>query len=94
MAKYHRGAPLKLIKLVLHDDFSQWCKEVKTVESFENIIEFLIQKNFIQGKEFLEYCDSIPVSPTWFLEVENMDFLREGFIPWKAWIGVRKGKRK
>lgn len=88
MPNKHRGAPLQLIKLTMMDEFGRWCKERNADQNAENMIEFLIQKDFIRGKKFLKYVDDIKISPTWFLEVP-CEMLREGFIPPKAWIGMR-----
>lgn len=84
MAK-HRGAPLRLIKLTLIDEFHDWCQERNTTTTNENLIEFLIQRKFIKGKQFALFCDNITISPTWFSFV-HMEPLREGFIPPDSWI--------
>lgn len=83
----HRGAPLKLVKLTLVDHFAVWCKARNAYQSLENMIEFLYQQGFIQGKRFLEYVDDIPISISWR---DYSEPLREGFIPPESWIGKRK----
>lgn len=93
MRRAHRGAPLYKIKDQLEQDFGLWCKENEAEETTRNMIEFLIQKNFIQGKEFLEYCDNIKLE--FFTGMVGcMEPMQEGFIPPKAWIGYRKGRKK
>ena len=83
---YHRGAPLWRIKNALMDDFAGWCTKVKAEQTPENMIEFLMQKWFIQGKKFLEYCDNVEIPfPPEFCPQR----IREGFIHPKEWIGRR-----
>ena len=84
----HRGAPLNLIKQQIMKDFTDWCDKRQTQRSATNMIEFLYQQGFIQGKAFLDYCDNVPVPRFAFLE--PVEPLREGFIPPRAWIGARK----
>ena len=90
MAKKHRGAPLCMVEQAIADDFQDWCEEVKTSPTMVNMVEYLIQKDFIKGKEFLKYCDSIEIPFLWFTDPRWMIPLREGFIPPKSWIGVRE----
>ena len=71
--------PLKLIKPALIEDFDKWCNERDVDQSNENMIEFLLQKNFIQGKPFRDYIDGIPV--TWERFMEIREPLQEGFYP-------------
>ena len=85
----HRGAPLNLIKQQIMKDFTDWCDKVHTQKSATNMIEFLYQQGFIQGKAFLDYCDNVPI-PRFYFMMEQVEPLREGFIPPRAWIGARK----
>lgn len=97
MSRAHRGAPLYRLKNQLEQDFRAWCMERKAEKTTRNMIEFLLQKNFIQGREFLEYCDNIPLSifgDRWDPKLSTMDGLREGFIIPDTWIGYRKGKKQ
>ena len=84
----HRGAPLYMIKNQLMNDFEKWCNERTERMTPINMIEFLIQENLIQGKQFLKYCDEIEIRPMWGLNY--VEPKREGFIPPQAWIGKRK----
>lgn len=74
----HKRVPLTLLKLELMDSFAMWCKARNVSQTNENLIEFLIQKKFIKGKQFKEYKDSIIVMPSWRGYREP---LREGFLP-------------
>ena len=96
MSRYHRGAPLYRIKNQIEQDFGAWCMGNKEEVTPRNLIEWLVQKNFLQGREFLEYCDSVPLPMfgSWNIELCcSKDMLREGLIPPDAWIGHRKGKK-
>ena len=86
MAK-HRGAPLWKIKKALMKDLGDWCEAVKTQQTPENMIEFLMQKWFIQGKRFLDYCDGIEIQ---FPFEHCPQMMREGFMIPSEWIGRRE----
>lgn len=89
---HHRGAALWRIKKQLVKDFHVWCDEREVKDPTEaDVIEYLLQKNFIQGKDWLEYIDNMPSIGL----VEGMlescqQFLREGYIPPNTVIGYRK----
>ena len=93
MRKEHRGAPLCVIKKQILEDFKEWCAERKAEESNRNLIEFLIQENLIQGPVFLDYIDKIQAPM--FIRFSDIacEALREGFIPPRTWIGMRKGRK-
>ena len=97
MSKAHRGAPLYRIKNQIEQDFRAWCAEWKAEPTTRNLIEFLIQKNFIQGKEFLDYCDQVPLPTFGYIGMDKIlsgEMLREGFMIPDDWIGYRKGKNR
>ena len=87
MAK-HRGAPLRMFKRQLMEDFEKWCAERSVRMTPMNMIEFLFQEGFIQGKTFLGYCDRINLER--YTDFSYAEPLREGFIPPESWIGKRK----
>lgn len=76
----HRHVPVMLLKLTMTEDFHDWCNVRGVNMSNDNLIEFLIQRGFLKGKRFREYCDEIKISPTWH-EFSRMQPLREGFLP-------------
>ena len=83
----HKRIPLHLLKLELIDSFAVWCKARNVKQTNENLIEFLIQKRFIQGKHFRKYIDSVTVMPSWYdIQEIHPEPLREGFIPPDTWI--------
>lgn len=82
----HKRVPLQLLKLNLIDDFAAWCKARNTRQTAENMIEYLMQKGFIQGKRFREYIDGITIMPGWYDMQGYAEPLREGFIPPDTWI--------
>lgn len=88
----HIGAPLWLIKQELALEYINWCKDVRcNAELPENMIEFLIQKVFIQGKQWLEWIDNMNrPGMIEMLEKSGLQPLREGFIPPKSIIGYRE----
>ena len=88
----HRGAQLWLIKETLAREYREWCKEWECkAENPENMIEFLIQKGFIQGKKWLEWIDNMPRPELMeMLQKSRLHGMREGFIPPKTTIGYRE----
>ena len=88
----HRGAELWLIKEELAKEYREWCEEWKCkADQPENMIEYLIQKRFIQGKAWLEWIDNMPRPNLMeMLKRSSLQFMREGFIPPKALIGRRE----
>ena len=85
----HRGAPVWRVKKELMKDFAEWCQGVKAEQTPENMIEFLLQKWFIKGKEFNNYCDGIEIP---FPPEHCPQPMREGYLIPTDWIG--RGKRK
>lgn len=83
--------PLWYIKQKLGEDFWEWKLEKKDDRHvcFDDIIEFLIQKNILGGRRFNDYIDNMP-------DLDAIDYmekrppLREGFIPPGAWFGKSK----
>lgn len=92
MRKAHRGAPLCVIKKTILEDFKKWCKQRQAEESNRNLLEFLIQERLIEGPVFLDYVDKIK-RPMWIRWMDEVEALREGFIPPRTWIGMRKGRK-
>lgn len=83
----HERVPLRLLKLCLIDNFAVWCKARNTRQTPENMIEFMVQKGFVQGKRFREYIDSITVLPSWQdIQEYHPEPLKEGFLPPDTWI--------
>ena len=88
MAK-HRGAPLFILKRALMDEYREWCetggREYTKHKNEKDMIEFLIQKDFLKGKKFQEYCDNIELP----MIIIRDEFLREGYLIPDCWIGRR-----
>lgn len=88
----HKYAPWIVIKNALIDKFSGWCEERGTEGDPRDMIEFLYQEGFIQGRQWLKFIDSIDCPMFWFNELRYMEPMREGYIPPKALIGpIKRG---
>ena len=93
--KSHEYVPLFFLKHTVIHDFEKWCDEVDgDPSSLEDFFEYLIQRDFIQGKRFLDYIDDIShvherdYNSIWF-GLDHIQPLREGFLPPKTWIGPK-----
>ena len=85
----HKRVPLRLLKLTMLDSFKVWCAARDVGQTNENLIEFMIQRGFLKGKQFRKYIDGITIMPSWFdweQFPELHEPLREGFIPPDKWI--------
>ena len=82
----HKRVPIRLLKLCMIDSFAVWCKERNARQTPENMIEFLLQMGFIQGKRFREYIDDITVLPCWQDIQCYSEPLIEGFYTPDTWI--------
>ena len=87
----HKRAPWIVIKNALEDKFEGWIDERKNTDpDFSDVIEFMYQQGFINGKKWLEFIDSIEYPMFWWQELRFMEPMREGYIPPKAFIGPIK----
>lgn len=87
----HEGRPLWLVKREIIRKFADWCTERKADKTNENLIEFLMQKGFIQGKKWLDNIDKMPHATFQERLEERWRYpLREGFYIQYITEGHRK----
>lgn len=80
------------VKRNLAKEFEKWCNErLILAYTIDDVVEFLMQKGFIQGKKWLDYIDSLPeITPHEYLTTRR-EALRDGFIDPESLIGRWKG---
>lgn len=91
--------PLWKVKGELVYEFRKWAEERDVALSAGNMIEFLIQKRFLKGKQFNDFIDQIQGWHPWESMEVRMEYghLQEGFLLPDTYIGRKKnkdGKRK
>ena len=87
----HTGTKWWNAKSCLTFEFGRWCKKLNVEQSPENMIEFLYQKGFIQGRKWLNYLDGAECPLRRFLDsLPLKSKMIEGFIPGNTWIGRRE----
>lgn len=80
-----------VVKVYLIKDFTNWCLQRKVTESYSNLIEYMLEKRFIRGKQWNKFIAEIPES--WIEEnspIFNCRYrepLREGFYPPDMLVG-------
>lgn len=91
----HKRVRLFFLKHHFQKAFEEWCN-VRMIYAYTeaDVLEFMLQKGFIQGKKWLKWIDSLPdeqPSDRWNIRREA---LREGFIPPDALIGPTAKKSR
>lgn len=88
--KKHKYVPWIVAKNDLMEHFEKWRRARDAYGDARDMIEFLYQEGYIQGKAWLEYLDDIQYPITWIHDIKYMEPMREGYIPPKSFVGPIK----
>ena len=96
MDKQEVKVPWGIVKDELLKEYVKWCRDPdKTVMDIRNVFEFMMQKNFIKGKQWLRFVGKIVYTPRRYFEMKSHWWLREGYIPEQTLIrGVREDEQE